>query len=249
MKKENIIAFGAFIVFALVLLAFVPPPASLTNPEPGSEDLLGVYEGVTPCADCPGIRTRLTLTKSSPDSAEGTYELSLTYLERDVEPYVTEGLWTTERGTMTDPDATVYALDPDMPDETQRYVRVDADTVRQLAGDGSAIPAELPFDLNLVVAGADQGMLPEVRTVTGTRICLSHKDTSGPQTMECAFGLAGDDGQNYALDLASVAEMEASLTGRVEVTGMFVPSALLSSDQWMRYDMTGIVSAESIEAI
>jgi hypothetical protein len=153
MNKNTILALCAFILFSLVLLAFVPPPASLTQTQSVSDEvLLGVYEGVTPCADCPGIDTRLTLTQSSPYSAEGTYELSLTYLDRDVEPFVTNGLWTTERGTATDPDATVYALDPDMPDQTQRYVRVDDTTIRQLSGDGTDIPAELPFDLRLVGA-------------------------------------------------------------------------------------------------
>lgn len=41
-----------------------------------SLDWAGVYEGVFPCADCPGIKTRLTLNR------EGTYERVMQYLER-----------------------------------------------------------------------------------------------------------------------------------------------------------------------
>jgi len=36
----------------------------------------GVYEGTLPCADCPGIRTRLTLRQ------DGRYELETQYLDR-----------------------------------------------------------------------------------------------------------------------------------------------------------------------
>ncbi len=41
-----------------------------------SLDWAGVYEGVLPCADCPGIKTRLTLNH------DGTYERVMQYLER-----------------------------------------------------------------------------------------------------------------------------------------------------------------------
>lgn len=38
-----------------------------------------------------------------------------------------------------------------------------------------------------------------VVTINGEAMCLPHKDTSGPQTMECAFGLKDEKGQYYAL--------------------------------------------------
>jgi heat shock protein HslJ len=50
-----------------------------------SLDWAGVYEGVLPCADCPGIQTRLTL------SHDETYELSSLYLDRDKTPRVVRG--------------------------------------------------------------------------------------------------------------------------------------------------------------
>jgi hypothetical protein len=36
-------------------------------------------------------------------------------------------------------------------------------------------------------------------TITGTILCLPHKDTSGPQTMECAYGLKDEAGNYYGL--------------------------------------------------
>jgi hypothetical protein len=36
-------------------------------------------------------------------------------------------------------------------------------------------------------------------TITGITICLPHKNSNGPQTLECALGLKGDDGNNYGL--------------------------------------------------
>lgn len=154
MTKNTLISLGVFIVFALILLAVVPPPAAMTQEQPAEASLTSVYEGVTACADCAGIDTTLTLVRDSAYSAEGTYEISLTYLEKDVAPFVATGLWTMERGTPTDPDATVFALDPDMPEQTVRYLRVDEDTIRQLDREGNAIDSSVPFDLNLVAGDA-----------------------------------------------------------------------------------------------
>ena len=35
--------------------------------------------------------------------------------------------------------------------------------------------------------------------VSGEAVCLPHKNTDGPQTLECAFGLKDDEGQYYGL--------------------------------------------------
>ena len=50
-----------------------------------SLDWAGVYEGVLPCADCPGIQTRLTLSRDE------SYELSTVYLDRDKAPRIVRG--------------------------------------------------------------------------------------------------------------------------------------------------------------
>ena len=53
-----------------------------------SLDWAGTYEGVLPCADCPGIKTRLTLNK------DGTYELRAEFLDRPTVPKTVRGRFT-----------------------------------------------------------------------------------------------------------------------------------------------------------
>lgn len=57
-----------------------------------SLDWAGTYEGVMPCADCPGIKTRLTLRQ------DGGYEITSEYLERQVAPRVEHGKFTWQPG-------------------------------------------------------------------------------------------------------------------------------------------------------
>ncbi|WP_132980646.1 copper resistance protein NlpE [Pigmentiphaga sp. D-2] len=59
----------------------------------------GVYEGTLPCADCPGIRTRLTLRQ------DGRYELETQYLDRQPRVDRVEGSFTWQ------PDGTRITLD------------------------------------------------------------------------------------------------------------------------------------------
>lgn len=60
--------------------------------------------------------------------------------------------------------------------------------------------------------------------VKGTAVCLPHKDTSGPQTLECALGIKDEKGQYYALsDTDSTYKNVSSLPmgERVEIKGTF----------------------------
>jgi len=95
--------------------------------------------------------------------------------------------------------------------------------------------------------------VPERRTVEGTYVCLPHKDTAGPQTMECAFGLETEDGIFYALDfniLRSSDIMSNLITGqRVRIEGTFVPVEHLSTSIWSRYAIEGIVRVTALEEL
>lgn len=61
-----------------------------------SLDWAGTYEGTLPCADCPGIRTRLELTP------QGQYELQTRYLDRQQAPTVQRGnfVWQPDGSTI-----------------------------------------------------------------------------------------------------------------------------------------------------
>lgn len=55
-------------------------------------DWAGTYEGVLPCADCPGIQTRLSLRE------DGSYALSTLYLDRSNAPRVERGRFAWQPG-------------------------------------------------------------------------------------------------------------------------------------------------------
>ncbi len=57
-----------------------------------SLDWAGVYEGISPCADCPGIKTRLTL------NSDGTYERVVHYLGLQGTGQTVRGLFTWQAG-------------------------------------------------------------------------------------------------------------------------------------------------------
>lgn len=108
------------------------------------------FAGDLPCADCPGVRTDLTLTRKAPGWAKGTYVLSETYLERGG-PRVTTGDWTTLRGDDADPDATVYQLDPDHPDRARHFLRVGDDkALKALDRELRRWPKRLPDTLKRI---------------------------------------------------------------------------------------------------
>ena len=94
------------IVLALVLAgcSTTSPstPTTPTNPDPAhssrnSLDWAGTYEGVLPCADCPGIKLRLKLQQ------DGRYELSTQYLERQPAAQTVRGSfsWNAEGNAIT----------------------------------------------------------------------------------------------------------------------------------------------------
>lgn len=87
---------------------------------------------------------------------------------------------------------------------------------------------------------------PKKETVSleGEIVCLPHKNTEGPQTLECAAGLKTDKGEHYGLsskDSASPLTATAGSKKRALVNGVLEPA----SDSI--YDIKGIVVVESYE--
>lgn len=93
-------------------------------------DWAGVYEGVTPCADCPGIRTRLTLHK------DGRFELRTQYLERQVATQTVHGTFSW--------DASGSTITLGGEGNAQQY-RVGEGRLLQLNRDGSSPPWDAPY--------------------------------------------------------------------------------------------------------
>jgi uncharacterized lipoprotein NlpE involved in copper resistance len=94
-----------------------------------SLDWAGTYEGVLPCADCPGIKTRLMLNN------DGRFELNTQYLDRQVAPQTAGGRFTWNNAGST--------ITLDAAGAGQQF-RVGEGRLLQLNRDGSAPPWNAP---------------------------------------------------------------------------------------------------------
>ena len=109
------------------------------------------YEGLLPCADCPGIRYDLTI-RSREHSGDGTFTLSQTYLEaedgKDV-TFVTNGKRLTLKGIPGDDNATVWQLVSDNGDEVMNFLCENDSTLTLLGDDFTKAESELNYSLKL----------------------------------------------------------------------------------------------------
>ena len=96
----------------------------------------GRFVGMLPCADCPGIDTRVTL------NADGTFTLLETYQDRKMKTTPIEGTWTTEA------EDKHIRLDPNTKAESDRlYEILSNDEIRLLDQEGKHIEGDLPYNL------------------------------------------------------------------------------------------------------
>lgn len=81
----------------------------------------------------------------------------------------------------------------------------------------------------------------------GTYVCLQRTD--GKRTTECTPGIKVKEDQ-YALDLAYVVGGEKSISlsngMKILVGGVIVPVEEVSTDQWDRYSIKGIMRVEEV---
>lgn len=84
-------------------------------------------------------------------------------------------------------------------------------------------------------------------TFTGDTVCLPHRDTTGPQTLECAIGMKIEDGRHIALDLQFLPDAGIDTGQHLTLHGTFTVIEALSSDHWQKYDVFGILSVKSID--
>ena len=84
-------------------------------------------------------------------------------------------------------------------------------------------------------------------TVEGTIVCLPHKNTEGPQTLECAFGLHSDAGDYYGLrnlNQDQLIDGTLSVSTKVRVSGK-----VAAPEENEIYGVIGNIDVESIEVI
>jgi hypothetical protein len=79
-------------------------------------------------------------------------------------------------------------------------------------------------------------------TITGEFLCLPHKNTEGPQTLECAFGIKDDEGNYYALSDSDpeYKNLSGPINKKIKVTGM------LKLEDSNKYQSIGTILLEKI---
>ena len=109
-------------------------------------------------------------------------------------------------------------------------------------GSDPAHPIALPD-----TAPSDTSATNELVTLSGTFLCLPHKDTTGPQTEECAFGFKVAE-TYYAINFGQNAERMEQFSSGASITaqGFVTPIETLSTDMWQKYPIVGIFTITDV---
>lgn len=90
---------------------------------------------------------------------------------------------------------------------------------------------------------AGQTNEPQRITATGIYTCLPHKDTSGPQTLECATGIKAQEGYyglNFVLSSQTIPELKTG--DKITVSGVFSPAGSSTLSNLNKYDILGVIA-------
>lgn len=110
--------------------------------------------------------------------------------------------------------------------------------------DGTVLKREGPNCSFPPCPSTESGEFNKEVTVIGTTICLPHKNSSGPQTMECALGVEGDDGNNYGLIDPGWKFLIGTGNGvKVSITG------ILTKAQTDKYDSAGTIEIRDLKKV
>lgn len=111
------------------------------SPKTPAQVLIGEYEGMGPCADCTGLRTRLAVSapRSTTPPQAGTFVLTEAYEGRNVTNRTT-GTWQLVRGTPKDRQAVVYQLTADTGKRVEYWLRVNDTELRALDSKRQELP-------------------------------------------------------------------------------------------------------------
>jgi hypothetical protein len=184
----------ALMILSMSACANVNSQISTPSPIPprGSE-ILGVFQGNTPCSaqarplpqipfdsDCEQMIWRLVLYQDPQTKTPTTYQLNSAYglpkpntndLVGGGTPIMMEGTWMITTGTKTDPDATVYQINPDDPQTTVSFLKVNENLLHilnsektLLVGNGAWSYTLNRMDNQNPTQAADPGSFPEPPT-------------------------------------------------------------------------------------
>jgi len=148
---------SAFSLIAITACTSLNLQKATPTPVPRGPAIRGVFEGNTPCSDearplpqvpadsdCDQMIWSLVLYQDPQTGAPTTYSLKSAYgrskqgtndLIGGGTSITMEGKWTITTGTKSDPQATVYQLNPDDPGTTVSFLRVDENLIHVLSND------------------------------------------------------------------------------------------------------------------
>lgn len=124
------------------------------SPSPITETITveKTYEGILPCADCSGVKTRLKLNSNPNDPNNNTYELTQTYMGKEPNnTFVTTGKYSVQNSPEN--NSMIYIFTPDDADDEQIYYAVyntDPTTMHALDQDMKKIKSDINHILKLV---------------------------------------------------------------------------------------------------
>jgi hypothetical protein len=123
-------------------------------PTPGTAILFGTYKGTLPCGDCSGLDTVIRLyAKGKYDTTYAFYVRSQTYRGAPHGDVVLtdRGDWALLRGDATNPDATVYQLNPGDEQHSDSWlVQEKGSALTQLGRDQKPIDTKMNMTLRRV---------------------------------------------------------------------------------------------------
>lgn len=136
-KRKPLILWVVLFLCAAFLLTLVYQSKTVSEKKQIASSTI-TYEGITPCADCTGIKTTLKI-----NSSPSTYSLNLNYEGKNTS-YTETGTWTLSN----DSGRGIYTLSPSTSNgQKTMYQILNATQIRQLDGDGNPIPESMPFTL------------------------------------------------------------------------------------------------------
>ena len=116
-----------------------------------------IFGGRTPCADfakqynfqvgndCNKLKWKLTLQRDPNTFAPTTYALWWTLHRADT----VEGNWTISKGSVTNPEAVIYQLDPDKPSQSISFLAGDKNVIYCLDKNGNLFTGDKDFSYTL----------------------------------------------------------------------------------------------------
>lgn len=136
---RRLIVLLAIFACSVIFLCLAYKHAQDLGQEISDKSRAAIYSGTTPCADCSGIKTTLTLSENP-----NTYNLNLNYEGKNTS-FTEQGTWT-KSFWKTNPPKLVYTLISNSGNKTY-YQVLSFTRIRQLDGEGNPIPDNMPFTL------------------------------------------------------------------------------------------------------